>query len=136
MTQTSTAFVADPELLAELVKHARPIDLGSNRVLFRHGEVPIGVYLVRKGEARLTSASDGDEGISVRAGAGSLLGVPAVIGAKPYSLTAEAMPGAELSLLTSEYFVHLMHTEPGLAFRVLQVLAEEVRFAREAFAQM
>jgi len=133
---TSSAFVADPDLLEELEKRARPIDLGSNRVLFRQGDAPVGVYLLRKGTARLTSRAAGEAVLKVQAGAGSLLGVPAVIGAKPYSLTAEAMEGAEVSVLTSDYFVHLMHTEPMLSFRVLQVLAEEVRFAREAFAQV
>jgi hypothetical protein len=29
-----------------------------------------------------------------------------------------------------------MHTEPALSFRVLQVLAEEVRFARESIAHL
>jgi CRP-like cAMP-binding protein len=65
-------------------------------------------------------------------GAGSLLGLPAVIGAKPYSLTAEALEGAELSLLTREDFIDLMQTDPLLSFQVLRVLAEEVRFARES----
>jgi CRP/FNR family transcriptional regulator, cyclic AMP receptor protein len=134
MSEVSTAFVADPELLAELEKRARPIDLGENRVLFRQGDVPIGVFIVRKGTATLTDRVDGQEVLRALAGPGSLLGVPAVIGAKPYSLTAEAMKDAEVSLLTFEYFVHLMHTEPNLAFLVLQVLAEEVRFAREAMA--
>jgi hypothetical protein len=41
------------------------------------------------------------------------------------------MKGAELSLLTAGYFVHLMHVEPALSFRLLQVLAAEVRFSRE-----
>lgn len=72
--------------------------------------------------------------LTARVGAGSLLGVPAVIGAKPYSLTAEVIKGAKVSLLTAEYFVHLMHTEPTLSFRLLQVLAAEVRFAREALS--
>jgi CRP-like cAMP-binding protein len=134
VSQVSTAFVADPELIVALEKRARSIDLGSNRVLFRQGDAPIGVFILRKGTATLTRRLDGDEVLTVEVGAGSLLGMPAVIGAKPYSLTAEAMEGAELSLLTGEYFVHLMHTEPGLSFRVLQVLAEEVRFAREALS--
>jgi CRP-like cAMP-binding protein len=130
--QVTTAFVADPELIVELEKRARSIDLGSNRVLFRQGDAPIGVFILRKGTATLTRRLDDEEVLTLQAGAGSLLGVPAVIGAKRYSLTAEAMEGAELSLLTCEYFVHLMHTEPGLSFLVLQLLAEEVRFAREA----
>jgi len=49
-----------------------------------------------------------------------------------YSLTAKAAPDAEIGLVTCEDFLHLMHTAPLLAFRVLQVLAEEVRSAREA----
>jgi CRP-like cAMP-binding protein len=123
-------------LLEELDKKATPVDLGSDRILFRQGDSPAGVFLLRKGMVKLTSRTNGEFLLSVQAGPGSLLGVPAVVGAKPYSLTAEAMEGAELSLLTTEYFVHLMHTEPMLAFRVLEVLAEEVRFAREALTHV
>jgi CRP-like cAMP-binding protein len=134
--KVSSAFVADPELVKELEKRAEPVAVSPDRVLFRQGEEPVGVYILRKGLAKLTSRSDGDAILSVQAGPGSLLGVPAVVGGKPYSLTAEAMAGAELSLLRSNDFVHLMHTEPALSFRVLQVLAEEVRFARESIAHL
>ena len=134
MSQVSTAFVASPELIATLEKRARSIDLGSNRVLFRQGDTPIGVFILTKGKARLTRRLDGKEVLTVRVGAGSLLGLPAVIGAKPYSLTAEATKGAEISLLASEYFVHLMHTDTALSFCVLQVLAAELRFARETLS--
>ena len=134
MTQVSSAFVADPELILELEKQSKPFVLGADGVLFHQGDAPTAVYILRRGSARLTSQSDGDAMLSIRAGAGSLLGVPAVVGAKPYSLTAEALDGAEVSLLSSADFVHLMSTQPTLSFRVLQVLAEEVRFAREALS--
>jgi CRP/FNR family cyclic AMP-dependent transcriptional regulator len=132
----SSAFVADPKLLEELVQRAKPATPGPDRVLFRRGDPPTGVFIVRKGAAKLTSRSDGDAVVCVRAGVGSLLGVPAVIAAKPYSLTAEALEGAELSVLPSEDFIHLMKTEPALSFHVLQVLAEEVRFGREALSHL
>jgi CRP-like cAMP-binding protein len=131
VSKVSTAFVADQELIEALQQRARPIDVGSNRILFRQGDPPIGVFILIKGTAKLTRRSKGEEVLTARVGAGSLLGVPAAIGAKPYSLTAEAMRGAQLSLLTTGHFVHLMHTEPELSFRLLQVLAAEVRFARE-----
>ena len=134
MTQVSSAFVADAELIEELEKRAKPLAVGPDRVLFHQGDAPTGVYILRKGSARLTSQSDGDSILNIRAGAGSLLGVPAVVGSKPYSLTAEALEGAEISLLPVEEFVHLMSTQPTLSFRVLQVLAEEVRFAREVLS--
>jgi CRP-like cAMP-binding protein len=134
--KVSSAFVADPELVEELERRATPVVVGVDRVLFRQGEAPKGVYILRKGLAKLTSKSDGDAILNVQAGAGSLLGVPAVVGGKPYSLTAEALDGAELSLLNCDDFVRLMHTEPALSFRVLQVLAEEVRFARESISHL
>jgi CRP-like cAMP-binding protein len=134
--QVSSAFVADPDLIDELEKRAKPFAFGSDRVLFHQGDAPKGVFILRRGSAILTNLSDGDALLNVEAGPGSLLGVPAVVGSKPYSLTAEAVEGAEVSVLTCDDFVHLMHTEPTLSFRVLQVLAEEVRFAREALAQL
>jgi CRP-like cAMP-binding protein len=134
--EVSSAFVADPELIRELEQLAEPIALGSDRILFRQGDVPKGVFIIRKGTAKLTSRSDGDAVLCVQAGIGSLLGVPAVVGAKPYSLSAEALDGAEMSLLKSEDFIHLMKTEPSLSFRVLQILAEEVRFGREALSHL
>jgi CRP-like cAMP-binding protein len=134
--QVSSAFVADSELLEELEKRATPVEVGADRVLFRQGEAPVGVYILRKGMASLTNRSDGDALLDVQAGAGSLLGVPAVVGAKPYTLTAKALEGAEVSLMNCEDFVHLMHTEPALSFRVLQLLAAEVRFARETFSEL
>ncbi|HUD21206.1 MAG TPA: Crp/Fnr family transcriptional regulator [Acidobacteriaceae bacterium] len=136
MPKVSTAFVADSELIEELEKRAKPITLGSDRVLFHQGDAPTGVFILRKGTATLSSRSDGDAILSIDAGPGSLLGVPAVIGMKPYSLTAIALEGAEVSVLSCDVFIQLMNTEPTLSFRVLQVLAEEVRFAREAIAHL
>ena len=134
--QVSSAFVADAELVQELEKRATPVAVSPDQVLFHQGDAPTGVYILTKGSARLTSVTDGDPLLSIRAGAGSLLGVPAVVGTKPYTLTAEALEGAEVSVLSCEDFVHLMHTEPTLSFRVLQVLAAEVRFARESLARL
>ena len=136
MSQISSSFVADPKLFQELKSRAKAITLGPDRILFRQGDAPTGVYLLRKGTARLTSRSDGEEIFDVKVGAGSLLGLPAVIGMKPYSLTAEVLEGAELSMLTCEDCVNLMQMEPSMPFRLLQVLAAEVRFARETLAHL
>jgi CRP-like cAMP-binding protein len=136
MPQATSAFEAHPELVAKLDKQARPVALRPDRLLFRRGDMPLGVYILKKGKARLTSQSDGDAIQAIHAGPGSLFGLSAVIEAKPYSLTAEAMEGAELSLLTCEDFLHLMQIEPSLSFRALKVLAQEVRFARETLSHL
>jgi CRP/FNR family transcriptional regulator len=135
VTQVSSAFVAESELIEELEKRAKPVTFGSDRVLFHQGDAPTGVFILRKGLVTLTSQSDGEVVLSVQAGVGSLLGMPAVIGTKPYSLTAEALQGSELSVVSCEDFVDLMQTMPLLSFQVLKVLTEEIRFAREVFSR-
>lgn len=132
MADLSNAFVADPELVAELQKRSAPVSITARPILFRQGEKPSAVYLIRGGEVLLTGR--GDDIFTIRAGAGSLLGIPAVIGSKPYSLTAEALPGSQVEVVTGDDFVHLMQANPGLAFHVLQILASEVRMARAALA--
>jgi CRP-like cAMP-binding protein len=134
--QVSTAFLADPELIAELEKQATPVTAPPGRTLFRQGDAPAGVYILKSGEVLLKTRSDGDAVLNVRAGAGSLLGVPAVVGQKPYTLTAIVHEGAEVSMLSSDDFVHLMRTDPCLSFHVLRMLAAEVRFAREVLAHL
>lgn len=136
VAQKSSAFVADPELFAELKKRSQPMAPGPKRVLFRQGDAPTGVYVVSKGSTMLATKSDGDVILNVQAGPGSVLGVPAVVGAKPYSLTAEAAEGAEISVLPAEDFVQLMQADSQLAFRVLQVLAAELRYARESLSHL
>ena len=131
MTQVSSAFTADPELIHELQDRSKPVAVPPDRVLFHEGEPPTGVYILQKGLALLTSHGDDRTPIIVKAGPGSLLGLPAVIGSKPYTLTAQLMQGAEVRVISSEAFVNLMQSDPSLAFRVLQILASEVRFARE-----
>jgi CRP-like cAMP-binding protein len=135
VTQVSFAFVADPELILVLERLAKPIALGPDRVFFHQGDAPAGVYLLRKGTATMTSQSNDAAGMSIKVGAGSLLGLPAVIATKPYSMTAQAMQGAELSVVSCQDFVDLMQTTPLLSFHVLKVLAEEVRFARQSLAR-
>ena len=80
MPQVSSAFVADPELIAELENIAEPAVVGADGTLFRQGEAPTGVYIVRKGTATLTSGANGVKIMKFYAGEGSLLGVPAVVG--------------------------------------------------------
>jgi len=136
MSQLSKSFVAPPELIIALQERSKPVVFGKDRVLFRQDDAPTSLYIVRKGTVRLTGEGAGDTPLSFRVGAGSLLGLPAVIGSKPYSLTAEATESAELSEVSSADFEYLMQTVPMFSFQVLKVLAEEVRFARHAFSEI
>jgi CRP/FNR family transcriptional regulator len=132
----ASTFVADPDLIRALQKRSSAVECNENSVLFVQGEPSDGLYILNEGEVTLTMASDSaDPIVSVRAVPGSLLGLPALVGNQPYTLTATAQPGARLSFITRENFNALMQSDSLMALKVLQVLAAEVRSARNAILQ-
>ena len=93
-----SAFVADPELIQALKKRSTAISCDADRVLFNQGDHPKGLYILDQGETTITMASPaGQQLISIQAHAGSLLGLPGLIGNEPYTLTAIARSGARMS---------------------------------------
>jgi CRP-like cAMP-binding protein len=129
------AFVADPELIHALEKHSTAIPCGGDRVLFQQGEIPVGLYILHQGETTLTMTSpSGQQVMQIQARAGSLLGLPGVIGNQPYTLTAIAHSGAELNFLPRDEFTSMMQADPLVALKILEVLAAEVRSARYALS--
>jgi len=130
-----SAFVADPELVQALKRRATPIDCATDRVLFSQGKPADGLYILEYGKATLTMDSlAGQSILSIETTAGSLLGLPALVGGQPYSLTAVARAGAQVSFVSRGAFTAFMQGYPMLAFKVLQVLAAEVSAARRAIA--
>ena len=132
----ASAFIADPELAAALEKRSRPVSPGPDGILFRQGDPPAGIFILQKGTAILRMRSRGRIVMQTRAGAGSLLGLPGVIGDAPYSLSAEVLENSEVAFLPRKDFVEIMEIEPGLSLKVLELLAAEVRYARQALSDL
>jgi len=131
-----SAFLADPELILALEKRSTPISCVEESVLFRQGEAPVGLYILSQGEATLTMNSEsGQPIVSTQAAPGSLLGLPGLVGNEPYTLTAVALSGARLGFVSREDFAALMQSNPTLSLKILQILAAEVRSARNAILQ-
>ena len=127
------AFLADSELIRALDEHATPIVCDTDRVLFQQDDPAVGLYILHEGGATLSMASQqGQPLFSVQARSGSLLGLPGLVSNQPYSLTAVAHAGARVSFLGRPEFTAIMQSNPALAFKILQVLAAEVRSARHA----
>ncbi len=128
-----SAFVADPELIVALESRSMPMVCDTDTVLFRQGDAAVGVFILQKGEATLTMNSpQGESILSTKTAAGSLLGLPGLIGNQPYSLTAIARAGARVSFIARDDFTEMMQGDPRLALKILLVLAAEVRSARNA----
>jgi CRP-like cAMP-binding protein len=128
-----SAFLADPELIRALATRATPIPCDADCVLFKQDDPPVGIYILHQGQVSLSMKSlEGRSILSVQALPGSVIGLPGVIGNEPYTLTATARAGAQVSFLSTADFFALMQSDPQLSLKMLQVLAAEVRSARRA----
>jgi CRP-like cAMP-binding protein len=127
------AYVADAMLIRVLSKRCVVVPCETERVLFRQCEPTIGIFIVHKGSVTLSLMShDGHSLFAAQAKPESILGLACVIGDKPYSLTAKAGGGAQVSFVSSEDLKALMEAEAPLSVKLLELLAAEVRSARKA----
>jgi CRP-like cAMP-binding protein len=131
-----SAFLADSELINALEKRSAPVPCNEDRVLFRQGDPPVGLYILSEGEAAVSMDSGSDSlAFTCQAVAGSLLGLPGLIANQPYSLSAKACKGSKVGFISREDFNGLMQSELALTMKILQVLAAEVRSARLVITQ-
>ena len=136
MKLDAAAFVADPELIEALRQHSTPVSCDEDRMLFNQGDSPEGLFIFHKGLVRLEMRSQlGETLMNIPAFEGSLLGLPGLIGSVPYSLSAFAQKGAEVSYVSREEFAKIMLSQPPIAVGILRVLAAEVRTARMALVE-
>jgi CRP-like cAMP-binding protein len=73
--------------------------------------------------------------MNLRAGPGSLLGLPALVGNQPYTLTAIVLRCSVVGYVSRRDFEATVRAEPSLSLNVCQVLAAEVRSARQALSR-
>ncbi len=130
----TSAFVTDPQVVQTLLKRSIPVPCDTDRVLFRQGDAPVAIYILEEGKVTLEMSSpEGKPILSFDTTAGSLLGLPGLIGNQPFSLTATAHAGARVSYVPRDEFAAIMQADPPLSLKILQVLAAEVRSARERY---
>lgn len=130
-------FAADQMLIHALLQRSSPIACNENSVLFSQGQVASGLFIVQSGEAVLMMESrPGRAVMCLHAIPGSLLGMPAICGKAPYTLTATARKGSDVRFVSRDDFDNLLEAEPQLALKVLQLVASEVIAARHAFSEL
>jgi CRP-like cAMP-binding protein len=130
-------FAADQELIHALLQRSSPIPCNQNSVLFSQGQPASGLFILHSGEAELMMESrPGKAVMCLHAASGSLLGMPAICGNAPYSLTATARKGSDVRYVSRGDFENALQAEPQLALKVFQLVASEVVAARRALAEL
>jgi CRP-like cAMP-binding protein len=126
-------FIADPHLVRALSARATCVPCKSDGVLFRQDEPAVGIFIVHDGTVTLSLMSpNGHSLFAAPAKPDSILGLPAVISNQPYPISAIARAGAQVGFVSSADLTALMHAEPALSIKMLEILAAEVRSARKA----
>jgi CRP-like cAMP-binding protein len=96
--------------------------LAANKVLFREGEVPAGVFILHSGEVDLVH----EHAATRTARAGEILGLSAVISGRTHLSTAVARTFAEVAFIEGDEFRSLVDETPAIWFSVLRQLSQDV----------
>jgi CRP-like cAMP-binding protein len=131
-TQPFGATVALSEALQGLGEEKRG---ATGTYLFRSGDQVRGVFLLLQGSVTLTLD---ENGVRYRrtVGAGSVLGLPATMCLKPYSLTAQINEPLQYVFVECATAKDFLRTRPDLCFQVVEILAREVREMRHATGEV
>jgi CRP-like cAMP-binding protein len=127
---------ADSELQATLRAFAsRTVERGASEFLFHQGEEPHGCYLINRGKVKLwMEASPGHRLMQRVVGQGCMVGLPASINGRVYSLTCEVIEDAELAYLSRHDLALMMKGESSAAMKLLDLLSTEVQAVRSEVA--
>ena len=123
--KSSATFIGSERIFEKLRAICTERTVQGSTVLFGQGEAPKEVVLVLSGEIALTP--DATEPTLCRiARAGAVLGVPAIVGRKCYSLTAVSVGKCMVAIVAKERFLAALQTDSEMTLGIVRMLAEEI----------
>jgi CRP-like cAMP-binding protein len=124
-------FSVSDEVLTMLRAVSQPMHAEPGSYLFQEGDLPVGVYVVETGTVELYLPDHQNvRKLGRTAGPGSVLGLPACVSDKPYSLTAEVTSAARISFVSQKELQACLRNNPLICFQILQVIAQELQRIR------
>ncbi len=123
------AFECPAEVAAVLIEIGQVERFEGGTILFEKGEGPKGIYLLLEGRVALSSGEDPTR-ITRVADKNSLLGLPATVRNRPYSLTAEAVTDISVCHVGLDRFRETLKNNSVLGLSVINMLAEEISVLR------
>lgn len=120
--------VLPPGELAAMLDEGTVCGFRPGEVLFHQGELPQGVYFIRRGTARVVvETPDGRQVTVGQAGPGETIGEMSALDGSPRSATVVATEPVEASYVTRETFRETIRKNPDTSLRLLQLLVRRLR---------
>ncbi len=118
-----------PVVASALEQEAVTTMYPTGAVLFAEGQVPRGIFIVRRGRVKLSiCGSDGRTLILRIVEPGCPLGVAAVVSGRQYEATAETQEPCEISFLRQSDLLRLMRVHGELALWVTQHISQDYAY--------
>ena len=100
-------------------------------ILFRQGEQPVGVLVVRTGRVRLSRLCHDGESVSKTVGAGHILGLLATVSDQPYLKTAETIADSELVAVDRSRVMALLNRRADFWLQAVEVIKGEMKLIKK-----
>lgn len=118
-----------PTMLERIATFTREVSLPRGEWLFREGDPPDGVYIVRVGHLEVVQEAQQPQTINTLT-RGAVLGELALLNDSPRSASIRALRDTELLRVQKAQFDSLLHAEPELALSLTRVLSTQLQASR------
>jgi CRP-like cAMP-binding protein len=119
-------YTTPPDLHAALEQRCKKVRKPRSTVLFRRGERAFGMFLILSGTVSLDFGVDASAGLASTYGPGALVGLPATLTGRNYSMTATVTGNCELGFLTAPALNSLLRERPDLCEQLLTILSVKI----------
>lgn len=119
-----TCYIPPTDLQTALQQGRVIVYKPKSSVLFRRGEKAFAMFVVLSGKVSLDFGVD--SALARSYGPGALVGLPATLTRRNYTMTATVTENAELVVWTPEALDALLRNRPDLRQQLLTVLAERM----------
>jgi CRP-like cAMP-binding protein len=115
-----------PDLLNAFEQHCIKVHKPKSTVLFRRGRKSFGMFVLFSGEVTLDFENEGTRTIDHTYGPGALLGLPATLTKRAYTMTAIVAEDAELGFIPYRTLESLLRDRSDICQLVLLLLSERI----------
>jgi len=115
-------------------------DLGKTysdgEIITRQGDVGECMYVIQQGQVQVSVERDGVETPLRVANEGEFMGEMAIFDREERSATLRAVGAARLLTIDKKNFLKRIHSDPSLAFRLVQTMSKRVRDLSDEIARL